>query len=261
MRTIAIANFKGGTGKTATAVNMTAYLADAGYRVLLIDADPQHNATDFYNPIEGSQPTLYDVLAGKGVTPWPDNITPAGRKNVSLLGADMRLLTLDLAAILNGTAAPQRRMADFLAVLRTDDAFDFIVVDCPPSFTAASVAALTEADDVILPTRADAWSRAGVLEMLEQIRSLGRRTGSRPRCRVLITMADRTNLSRQGAEALRELGLEIFGTQIRRAVAVGESTYARQPLMDYAPECNAARDYDALVREFLEEVETDGEKV
>ena len=257
MRIISIANFKGGTGKTATAVNMAAFLADAGYRVLLIDADPQHNATDFYSPIEGAQPTLYDVLAGTGETPWSDNITPAGRPNIWLLGADMRLLTLDLAAIINGTVEPQRRLSDFLGVVRGDDAYDFALIDCPPSFTAASVAALSESDDVILPTRADAWSRAGVLEMLEQVRSLGRRTGSRPRCRVLITMSDRTNLARQGAEQLREDGLDVFRTEIRRSVAVGESSYARQPLCDYDPSCNAARDYDALVREYLEEVESD----
>lgn len=261
MRVIAIANFKGGTGKTATAVNMTAFLADAGHRVLLIDADPQHNSTDFYSPIQGGQPTLSDVLTGEAEPYWEDNIIPVGREGVSLLGADMRLLSLDLAAILNGTAEARRRMADFMDVLRQDDAFDYVLIDCPPSFTAASVAALAECDDVILPTRADAWSRAGVLEMVEQIRSLRRQTGARPRCLVLITMADRTLLSRQISEQLRECGLTVFDTQIRRSVAVGESSYARKPLMDYAPECNAARDYDALVREYLGEVDDDGEKV
>ena len=257
MRVISIANFKGGTGKTATAVNMAAFLADAGYRVLLIDADPQHNATAFYASIEAG-PTLTDVLEGTSEPLWSDNVVPVGRPGLDLLGADMGLLRLDLAAIVNGSSEARRRMADFIECVRQADAYEFVIIDCPPSFTAASVAALSESDDVILPTRADAWSRAGVLEMLEQVRSLGRRTGSRPRCRVLITMAERTNLARQGAELLREDGLDVFRTEIRRSVAVGESSYARQPLMDYAPACNAARDYDALVREYLEEVENDG---
>ena len=258
MDVIAIANFKGGTGKTATAVNLAAYLADAGRTVLLIDADPQHNATDFYSPIQAGEATLYDVITGEAEPLWSDVVTPTGRWGIWLLGADMRLLTLDLSALVSGISDHRRRLADFIGVLREDAAFDYVIIDCPPSFTAASVAALTEADDVILPTRADAWSRAGVLEMLDQIASLRRRTGARPRCRVLITMADRTNLSRQGAEALAECGLEIFATQIRRSVAVGESSYARQPLMDYAPDCNAARDYDALTREILKEAENDG---
>ena len=256
MRVLSIANFKGGTGKTATAVNMAAYLADAGYRVLLIDADPQHNATDFYAPIEAG-PTLTDVLEGTSEPLWSDNVAPVGRPGLDLLGADMGLLRLDLAAIVNGSIEARRRMADFIECVRQDDAYEFVIIDCPPSFTAASVAALSESDDVILPTRADAWSRAGVLEMIAQIRSLGRSA----RCRVLITMAERTNLARQGAELLREDGLDVFRTEIRRSVAVGESSYARQPLMDYAPACNAARDYDALVREYLEEVENDGETV
>ena len=260
MRVTSIANFKGGTGKTATAVNLAAYLAEAGYRVLLIDADPQHNATDFYGPLRDGASSLYDVLTGETAgAPWCNVVEPTDRENVFLLGADMRLLTLDLSAIINGVNAALPRMADLIEALRWDTAVDFVLIDCPPSFTAASVAALTEADDVILPTRADAWSRAGVLDMAEQVRSLGRRTGARPVCRVLVTMADRTNLSRQAAEELSELGLAAFRTRIRATVAVGESSYARRPLIDYAPTCSAARDYDALAQEYLQLAE-EGER-
>ena len=261
MKVIAISNFKGGTGKTVTACTLAAVLADQGQRVLLIDADPQHNASDFYGA-EADAVTLSHVLAGQAEPYWPDILSPTGREGLSLLPADMDLLTLDLASMRDGQGSEAvKRLRDLMDVLAGDDAFDIVLIDCPPSFTAASVAALAECDDVILPTRADAWSRAGVLEMVEQIRSLRRQTGARPRCLVLITMADRTLLSRQISEQLRECGLTVFDTQIRRSVAVGESSYARQPLMDYAPECNAARDYDALVREYLGEVDDDGKKV
>ena len=257
MRVMAIANFKGGTGKTVTACNMAAILAAKGYRVLLIDADPQHNATDFYRPADEAELwTLAHVLQGTSEPFWPDVVTRTGREGLDLLPGDMELLSLDLAAIAKGGRGELARFRDFLAVIRDDDGYDFVLIDCPPSFTAASVAALSEADDVILPTRVDAFSRAGVTELIGQVRSLYRVTMLRqPHCRVLITMADRTNLCRQGAQLLRQSGLDVMGIEIRSAVAVGESTFARLPLMDYAPRSTAACDYVAAVNEYLDSVQ------
>ena len=256
MRVISCANFKGGTGKTTTAVNMAAELAGLGRRVLLIDADPQHNASTFYGGGYDWPCTLTDVLEGTAELYWPDNVSATGREGLDILPADMGLLRLDLAAIVNGSGEALRRFTDFLDTLRADDAYDYVIVDCPPSFTAASVAALVNSDDVILPTRVDAFSRAGVEELLDQLRGLGRTT--KATFRVLITMADRTNLCRQGAAALRSSGLNVFGIEIRECVKVGESTYARQPLSEYASRSTAAADYRATVKEYLAEVERDG---
>ena len=255
MKVISIANFKGGTGKTVTACNLAAELAGLGRRVLLIDADPQHNASDFYGGGFEWPCTLTDVLEGTAEPYWPDDVSATGREGLDILPADMGLLRLDLAAIANGSDEALLRLTDFLSALREDDAFDYVIIDCPPSFTAASVAALVNSDEVILPTRVDAFSRAGVEELIGQIRSLGRST--KAAFRVLITMADRTNLCRQGAGALRSSGLYVLDTEIRDCVKVGESTYARQPLCDYAPRSAAAADYRALVKE----VTRDGEKV
>lgn len=255
MRIISIANFKGGTGKTTTAVNLAAELAELGRRVLLIDADPQHNASTFYGGEYDWPTTLTDVLEGKAEPYWPDAISATGREGLDILPADMGLLRLDLAAIADGSSEALRRLTDFLDAVREDDAYDFVIFDCPPSFTAASVAALVNSDEVILPTRVDAFSRAGVEELICQIRSLGRST--KAAFRLLITMADQTNLCRQGAGALRESGLLVFQTEIRNCVKVGESTYARQPLCEYAPRCSAAADYRALVKEVVR----DGEEV
>ena len=260
MRVVSIANFKGGTGKTVTACNMAAELAVLGRRVLLIDADPQHNASDFYGGGYDWPCTLTDLLDGTAEAYWPDNVSPTGREGLDLLPADMGLLRLDLASIANQDNQARRRMTDFLASLRSDDAYDFVIFDCPPSFTAASVAALTESDDVILPTRADRFSRAGAAELIDQLRGLGR-AASGAKFRLLMTMTDRSNLCRQAAGSLRESGAWVFGTEIRSCVKVGEATYARQPLCDYAPRSTAAADYRALVKEYLEEVERDGEKV
>ena len=251
MRTISIANFKGGTGKTATACNLAAILAREGKRVLLIDADAQHNATDFFSG-DPEDITLTDMLEGKGETCAADNVQETVRDNLDLLPADMGLLRLDLAAILNQSNAPLKRMDDFIDALRQDGEYDFIIIDCPPQFTAASVAALVNSDEVILPTKLDFFSRQGVLELTQQLQEVGLRLlRPLPRVRVLVTMADRSRLTKQGDELLRRSGFEVFQTVIRAGVAVGESSYAKQPLYEYSPRCNAAQDYEALAREVL----------
>lgn len=245
------ANFKGGTGKTVTSCNMAALLARAGFRTLLIDADPQHNASTFFGA-DPLAPTLTQVLRGESEPLWSDVISPAGRENLSILPADMELLTLDLAAMQGQGAAMPRRLRSLLEACREDDAFDHVIIDCPPSFTAASVAALRVSDWVIIPTRADAFSQAGVRELEEQIRALRQAGLEVPGCMVLITMADRTRLNQQGEELIRKGGSFVFETVIRATTKVGEATFARQPLCEWAPECSAARDYKALVNEFLE---------
>ena len=251
MRTISIANFKGGTGKTATACNLAALLARDGKRVLLIDADAQHNATDFFSG-DPEDITLTDMLEGNGETCAADNVQETVRGNLDLLPADMGLLRLDLAAILNQSNAPLKRMDDFIDALRQDGEYDFIIIDCPPQFTAASVAALVNSDEVILPTKLDFFSRQGVMELTQQLQAVGLRLlRPLPRVRVLVTMADRSRLTKQGDELLRRSGFEVFQTVIRAGVAVGESSYAKQPLYEYAPRCNAAQDYEALAREVL----------
>ncbi len=257
MRVICIANFKGGTGKTATCVNLAAILADEGKRVLLIDADPQHNSSDFFGA-EADAVTLTDVLDGRAEPYWPDVLSQTGREGLCLLPADMRLLELDLASMrTDAGGVAVKRLRDLMDVLREDEAFDVVLIDCPPSFTAASVAALSVADEVIIPTRTDAFSQAGVGELVEQIRRLILVEPQRDiRWRVLLTMTDRTNLSRQGAEHLRRAfpSRSVFDQEIRNSVKVGEASFARKPVTEYAPGCSAAADYRALAKEVLESV-------
>lgn len=280
MRIIATANFKGGTGKTVTACNLAALLAREGKGVLLIDADPQHNASQFFLD-EEPDVGLYDVLTGTGPAVWVDNVCDAAMDydaenyptQIKVLAADMRLLQLDLASMLGedvplsgaprqlspegrakgGAEAAGKRLFDFLSAVSEDGETDYVIIDCPPSFTAASVAAYICCDEVILPTRVDAFSRAGALELIEQIRSL-KSYHVEPQFRVLVTMVDgRTRIGGQVVEQLKKDGLDVFRTVIHNSAVVGESTYARTPLYEYAPKSRAARDYKELMREVLED--------
>ena len=263
MRVVAIANFKGGTGKTVTACNLAAGLSREGKGVLLIDADPQHNASCFFLD-EEPDIGLYDVLTGTGEAVWADNVYDAAmyydRENyptqIKVLGADMRLLQLDLASMMGGksdagSGAAEKRLFDFLSAVREDGETDFVLIDCPPSFTAASVAAFVCCDEVILPTRVDAFSRAGALELIGQIWSL-KHYHVEPRFRALVTMVDgRTRIGGQIVDQLKKDGLDVFKTVIHNSAVVGESTYARLPLYEYAPKSRPARDYEKLMREVL----------
>ena len=277
MRTIAIANFKGGTGKTVTACNLAALLAREGKGVLLIDADPQHNASCFFLD-EEPDIGLYDVLTGTGEPVWADNVYDASTYYddmsgtvIKVLAADMRLLQLDLASMLGeplrhgaerrdsspcrgadgGAEAAGKRLFDFLSAVRENGEVDFVIIDCPPSFTAASVAAFVCCDEVILPTRVDAFSRAGALELIGQIGSL-KHYHVEPRFRALVTMVDgRTRIGGQIVDQLKKDGLDVFKTVIHNSAVVGESTYARMPLYEYAPKSRASRDYEDLMAEVI----------
>lgn len=252
MKTIAIANYKGGVGKTATAVNLAALLAREGKRVLLIDADAQHNATDFFCPDWEGQ-TLTDVLKGTADPSLENILADTAYEGLQMLCADMGLLTLDLGAILNDpdvcTAYSDKRLYDLLRAA-ADTGVDWAIIDCPPSFTASSVAALICADEVILPVKSDAFSRLGAIELIHQVKGL-RLQHITPRFRVLATMADRTRLSRQVIDQLRADGLDVFEAVIHSSICVGESSYTRLPLYEYAPRSRAAQDYEALLKEVL----------
>ena len=137
------------------------------------------------------------------------------------------------------------------ALAEVKDDYDYVIIDCPLSFTASSVAALVCCDEVILPVKADAFSRTGALEMIQQVRSLGAYHIA-PRFRVLATMADRSRLSRQARDLLKADGLDVFETEIHASVCVGESTFKRMPLYEYVPRSRVAQDYEALLREVRE---------
>lgn len=244
MRTIAIINLKGGTAKTTTTVNLAAELRHRRKRVLCIDADPQHNLTDFLGA-NADGTTLSDLLAGRVSS--AEIAVQRLDAGLGCVPSDLDLCKIDIEAIQKGISL---RTVRSLCEVVADD-FDVCLIDCPPSFTAASIAALVAADEVILPVTVDAFAVGGAQEIVRQVDNLAEINPALRVRGVLVTMWTRTSVCMQGEEAVRRLDLPVLRTVIRRSCKVQEATFARQPLRQYAPHSTAAEDYEALCCELL----------
>lgn len=254
LRTIAIMNLKGGVGKTVTAINLADVLAAAGKRTLLVDCDGQMSLTRFYLPDldPDTTPTLEGVLLGTAEPFWDDNIQEISDK-VWLLPGSSGLYRMDVAAVRGGSAGWQKAMRDYRDAVSEDGEVDYLVFDCPPGFTCASIAALMAADDVVIPMLVDGFSLWGVTDLAAQINSI---KSANPRVRVagvLITQWHRCDAVQQGEALLRSLGLPVFRTVIRRTDKIPESTFDRSPIRGYSPRSAASLDYQSWVAEYLHE--------
>ena len=273
MRTIVIQNIKGGVGKSTTVINMAEILAEQGKSVLVIDADPQCNLSQFYgyaDPEKLCGQTLYQLinLDAEGRSDIAeDYIVPTPVDGVMLLPGSIELLSADIASIYRADGSVQiKAIRDLIDNLNADawieqgvpedhvDYFDYVLIDCPPSFTAASVAALYAADDVIVPVEADLFAITGMKTLMAQIDSVRR---FKPRIRIagaLITKWHNTPACVQGEAALRASTVPVFRQTIRRSDKVTESIFAGQGLQAYSPQSAAGRDYRAFLAEYLEGV-------
>lgn len=251
MEVYSIVNMKGGVGKTVTACNLAVLLgAYHDKRVLLIDADAQANATAFFG-CAFSFSTLADVLEGRCAY-WPDFIRETAADGVSVLPASIDLLEHDIASVRSGGMESIKFLGDLLNALAEDNAFDLVIFDCPPAFSAASVAAIACSDAVIIPTKIDAWSIDGVEEISRQIEGVRRQI--KPGIRVagiLVTMYHNADVQQQGIDLLHKRRLPVYDTVIRRTDKVDEATFARQSLFQWSRTSSAGRDYVAWTKEFL----------
>ena len=242
----AIANQKGGVGKTTTAVNVAACIAEAGIPALLVDVDPQGNATVGLGASREQPPGLYDVLAGD--IPAADAVRPTAVEGLSLLAStpDLAGATMELPRL----PGSERRLRDALAPLR--DAYEFVILDCPPSLGPLTVNALVAADRVIVPVQTEYFALEGLAGLLDTLGLIQRELN--PRLTIagmLLTMHDdRTKLARDVEQEVRtHFPSLVFDTVIPRNVRLGEAPSFGVPVIHHDPHCAGSEAYFALAKE------------
>lgn len=251
MKNICVMNLKGGVGKTVTAGNMAAILAaDHGRRVLLIDADHQGNTSKFFHADTAST-TLRDILTGEAEPFWPESVQRTAYDRLDILPADMSLAELDTSLNMQDIKSLWR-LRDLLLAMAEDRAYDYVLIDMPPAFSLAARAALVSADEVIVPIKLDAFSVDGMAELLRQLGVMRKVNPRLTLAGVLITMWRNAEVVHQAEKILRDSGVPVFETTIRRTDIVDESTFQREPLVVYSPRSAACVDYRRLTAEYLE---------
>jgi chromosome partitioning protein len=251
MRVLAVANQKGGVGKTTTAINLGTALAAVGERVLLIDADPQGNAsTGLGVPKARRTTTLYDVLLEEKLA--MDAVVPTELPGLDIIPSDADLSGVELE--LGQAARRSYRLRDALTPLRESGAYTYVLIDCPPSLNLLTVNAMTAADAVLAPMQCEFFALEGLSQLMRTIELV--KSSLNPRLELqglVLTMYDRRNsLSDQVAADVRgHFGDKVYDTVIPRNVRVSEAPSFGKPALIYDIKCAGSQAYMRLAKEVV----------
>jgi len=251
MKIIAVANQKGGVGKTTTSLNLSVCLAALGRRVLLVDLDPQANATSGlgFDQIPGL--SAYAPMLGDHTL--QEMIIPTRFQNLWLLPANIDLAGVEVELVRMGDHLT--RLRDAFATFRNEAPFDLVILDCPPSLGILMTNALSAADQILIPLQCEYFSMEGLAKITSVCEQL-RECGANPDLEVfgiLMTMYMRTNHSNQViAEIQKHYGDVIFKTIIPRTIRLAEAPSHGQPILEYEPNGLGAAAFKSLAREVIQ---------
>ena len=244
-KVISFLNIKGGVAKTTSCVNVAAELGKQGHKVLIIDLDPQSNATKYLNMYDPNTKGTYELLAGEDVP-----IQGTIYENLWIVPANINLIMSEAEILADTKKARETRLKKWLNI-KKEDSFEYILIDCPPSLGMLSINALAASDYVIVPLKIDKFALDGFEYLMSSIKEVQEEFNDKLKMLgILITMDRATTINREIKQELRdELGDMVFKQSIRDNVAVIKSTFNSTPVIYFNVKANASMDYKSFAEE------------